>query len=94
MKHYMFAGLAAVLITGELIGSAPQANAGCQYGGIAVSRCDGAIQHDGTSQRCVIFTSVNSGSSSYLSPNKRCDQMGPDLHPWGLALQRPAGSHR
>jgi hypothetical protein len=32
MKHYIFAGLAAVLIAGELIGSAPQANAGCQYG--------------------------------------------------------------
>lgn len=44
MKHYVFEGLAAVLIAGELIGSAPQANAGCQYGGIAVSRCDGAIQ--------------------------------------------------
>jgi hypothetical protein len=44
MKHYIFAGLAAVLIAGELIGSAPQANAGCQYGGIAVSRCDGPIQ--------------------------------------------------
>jgi hypothetical protein len=28
----IFAGLAAVLIAGELIGSAPQANAGCQYG--------------------------------------------------------------
>ena len=34
MKHYIFAGLAAVLIAGELFGSAPQANAGCQYGGI------------------------------------------------------------
>jgi hypothetical protein len=29
MKHYIFAGLAATLIAGELIGSAPQANAGC-----------------------------------------------------------------
>ena len=55
MEHYIFAGLAAVLAAGALIGSAPQANAGCQYGGIAVSRCDGAIQPDGTWQRCVIF---------------------------------------
>jgi hypothetical protein len=89
MKHYIFAGLAAVLIAGELIGSAPQANAGCQYGGIAVSRCDGPIQPDGTWQHCVLFNSVNSGSSSYLSPDKRCDQMGPDLRPWGLAFNDP-----
>ena len=30
MKHYIFAGLAALLLAGELIGSAPPANAGCQ----------------------------------------------------------------
>ena len=48
MKHHIFAGLAAVLAAGALIGSAPQANAGCQYGGIAVSKCDGPIQPDGT----------------------------------------------
>jgi hypothetical protein len=89
MKHYVFAALAALLIAVELIGSAPPANAGCQYGGIAVSRCDGAIQPDGTWQRCVLFNSVNSGSSGYLAPNKRCDQMGPDLHPWGLAFNDP-----
>jgi hypothetical protein len=29
MKHYVFGGLAAVLIAGGLIGSSPQANAGC-----------------------------------------------------------------
>ena len=69
--------LAAVLAAGALIASAPQANAGCQYGGIAVSRCDGAFQPDGTWQRCVIFNSVNNGSSNYyLRPNMRCDQMG------------------
>jgi hypothetical protein len=78
MKHYIFAGPATVLIAGVLIGSAPQANAGCQYGGIALSRCDGPIQPDGTWQRCVLFNSVNGGSSGYLAPNKRCDQMGPD----------------
>jgi hypothetical protein len=38
MKHYIFAGLSAVLIAGELVGPAPQASAGCQYGGIAASR--------------------------------------------------------
>ena len=87
MRYYIFAGLAVVLI-GGVIGSAPQANAGCQDGGIAVSKCDGAIQPDGTWQRCVIFNSSSSGSN-YLSPEKRCDQMGPDLHPWGLAFNDP-----
>jgi hypothetical protein len=46
MKRYIFAGLAAVVATGALVGSAPQANAGCQYGGIAVSKCDGPVQPD------------------------------------------------
>jgi hypothetical protein len=86
-------GAGAVLIAGELIGSAPQANAGCQYGGIALSRCDGPVQPDGTWQRGVLFNSVNGGSSGYLAPNKRCDQMGPDLHPWGLAFNDPP-THR
>jgi len=80
MKQYIFAGLAAVLAAGALLGSAPQANAGCQYGGIAVSMCDGPTQPDGTWPRCVIFNASSSGSS-YRSPEKRCDQMGPDLHP-------------
>jgi hypothetical protein len=94
MKHYIFAGPAAVLIAGELIGS-PQANAGCQYGVIAVSRRDGAIQPDSTWQRCVIFNSVNNGSSSsYLRPNMRCDQMGAWPTPVGPRLQRPADAHR
>jgi hypothetical protein len=51
MKHYIFVGLAAVLIAAELMGSAPPAEAGCQYGGIAVSKCDGAVQPNGTRQR-------------------------------------------
>jgi hypothetical protein len=29
MKHYIFAGLAAVLIAAELVNPAPQASAGC-----------------------------------------------------------------
>jgi hypothetical protein len=64
MKYYIFAGLAVALIAG-VIGSAPQANAGCQYGGIALNRCDGPIQPDGTWQRCVLFNSANDGSSNY-----------------------------
>jgi hypothetical protein len=90
MKLYIVAGLAAALITGGLIDSAPPASAGCQYGGLAISKCDGRVQPDGTWQRCVVFNSVSSGSSSYLQPDRRCDVMGPDLHPWGLAFNDPA----
>jgi hypothetical protein len=52
MKHYIFAGLAAVLVAGGLVGSAPPAIAGCLYGGLSASRCDGPVQPDGTWQRC------------------------------------------
>ncbi|WP_422265043.1 CDGP domain-containing protein, partial [Mycobacterium sp.] len=55
MKHYIFAGPAAVLVVGGLVGSAPPAIAGCLYGGLSASRCDGPVQPDGTWQRCVIF---------------------------------------
>jgi hypothetical protein len=54
MKHCMVGGLAAMLMAGWLIASAPPASAGCLYGGGVASRCDGAIQPDGTWQRCVV----------------------------------------
>ena len=38
MKQYIVAGLAAALIAGGLIASAPPASAGCLYGGLSVSR--------------------------------------------------------
>jgi hypothetical protein len=41
MKQYIFAGLGAALVAGALIDSAPPASAGCQYGGIVVSKFDG-----------------------------------------------------
>jgi len=45
MTHYTFAGIAAALIVGGLIGSAPPASAGCMYGGDgAYSRCDDPVQ--------------------------------------------------
>jgi hypothetical protein len=37
-------------------------------------------------------TNVNSGgSNSYTiyTPDTRCDVMGPDLHPWGVAFNDP-----
>jgi hypothetical protein len=90
VKLYLGAGLAAVVIVGGLITAAPPASAGCQYGGIAISRCDGPVQPDGTWQRCVLFNSTYGGlpgdTYSYRAPDKRCDVMGPDLHPWGLAF--------
>ena len=88
MKRYIFAGFAAVLVAGGLIGSAPPAFAGCLYGGLSASRCDGPVQPDGTWQRCVIFNSYGN-DSGYRSPSRRCDQMGPDLHPWGMAFNDP-----
>jgi hypothetical protein len=90
MKLCIVGGLAAVLMAGELIASAPPAGAGCQYGGSVISKCDGPVQPDGTWQRCVAFTRLMpSGASSYLVPERRCDVMGPDLHPWGLAFADP-----
>lgn len=90
MKTCIVGGLAAVLMTGELIASAPPASAGCQYGGPVISKCDGPVQPDGTWQRCVVFAySMGSGASSYLVPDRRCDLMGPDQHPWDLGFADP-----
>lgn len=82
MKLCIVGALGAVLTVGVLIGPAPQANAGCQYGGPVISKCDGPIQPDGTWQRCVgTWGYVPSGFSSHLVPVKRCDPMGPG-HPY------------
>jgi hypothetical protein len=95
MKQHIVAGLAAAVIAGGLIASAPPAGAGCQYGGTAtISRCDGPVQPDGTWQRCVVFSYITGGGSgsrdSYSAPGHRCDVMGPDQHPWGMAFNDPA----
>ena len=84
------ASLGAALMSGGLIAAAPPANAGCQYGGPVISKCDGPVQPDGTWQRCVVFSHwAGGGASSYQVPERRCDLMGPDLHPWGLAFADP-----
>jgi hypothetical protein len=78
-----------VLMAGELIASAP-ASAGCQYGGLVISKCDGPVQSDGTWQRCVAVPHlVYSGASSFLVPDRNCDLMGPDQHPGDLAFADP-----
>jgi hypothetical protein len=94
MKQYFVGGLAAALITGGLVGSAPPASAGCLYGGwMAASRCDGPVQPDGTWQRCVVFNSTYNEppgtASNYGGLDHRCDVMGLDLHPWGAAFNDP-----
>jgi hypothetical protein len=90
MKRWIVGGLVAVLLALGLIASAPPASAGCQYGGLVISKCDGPVQPDGTWQRCVVFAnSMPNGASSYLVPERRCDVMGPDQHPWGLAFADP-----
>jgi hypothetical protein len=91
MKQCFVAGLAAALIAGVLVASAPPASAGCQYEGWSViSKCDGPVQPDGTWQRCVLFSSTGTGSGlPYGVGDKRCDVMGPDQHPWGMGFNDP-----
>ncbi|WP_123029306.1 CDGP domain-containing protein [Mycolicibacterium stellerae] len=90
MKRNIVGASATLLMAAGLITSAPPANAGCWYGGPVISKCDGAVQPDGTWQRCVaVARLIPSGFSSYLVPEKRCDLMGPDLHPADLAFADP-----
>ncbi len=90
MKRCGISGLAALLMTAQLIASAPPAGAGCQYGGPVISKCDGPVQPDGTWQRCVAVPHlIYSGASSFLVPERHCDFMGPDQHPGDLAFADP-----
>ncbi|OBK17786.1 hypothetical protein [Mycobacterium asiaticum] len=89
MKRCISGGLVAMLTTTGLIAAAPPAGAGCIYGGLAtISRCDGPVEPDGTWQRCVVFDTPSTGPT-YRAPDRRCDTMGPDLHPWGFAFNDP-----
>jgi hypothetical protein len=87
MKLCIVGALAALLMAGGLITSAPPASAGCQYGGLVASKCDGPVQPDGTWQRCVVFSTSHSGGISQWTPN--CKLMGPDQFPLGLAFSDP-----
>ncbi|MCV6973909.1 CDGP domain-containing protein [Mycobacterium bourgelatii] len=75
-------------MAGGLVAFAPPASAGCQYGGIFISKCDGPIEPDGTWQRCVVYSGVST-VPNYRPHETHCEQMGPDLHPWGLAFNDP-----
>ena len=86
----VIASLGATVMAGGLIATAPPTNAGCRYGGLFISKCDGPVQPDSTWQRCVVFAHlIPSGASSYLVPDRRCDVMGSDQHPWGLDFANP-----
>lgn len=90
MKRCIVGGLAALLVAGVLITSAPPAGAGCLYGGPVLSKCDGPVQPDGTWQRCVAAPQlVPHGASSYLVPERRCDVMGSDQRPPDLSFADP-----
>jgi hypothetical protein len=88
----LIASLGAALMAGGMIAAAPPANAGCQYGGPGIlNKCDGPVQPDGTWQRCVAFINwIPRGASSYLAPDKQCDVLGPDQHPFGAFADPPA----
>lgn len=87
MKHWIVAGVGAVLTVGGLIALAPPASAGCQYGGLVASKCDGPVQPDGTWQRCVVITTSHSGPVYQWTPD--CKSMGPGQFPLGLAFSDP-----
>jgi hypothetical protein len=90
MKRCIVGGLVALLMAAELIASAPHASAGCQYGGLFISKCDGPVQPDGTWQRCAAVAQwIPRGASSYLVPVKHCELMGPDQYPGDLAFADP-----
>lgn len=90
MRRCIAGGLAAVLMAAGPIALAPQAAAGCLYGGPVLSKCDGPVQPDGTWQRCVgVAQWVPSGLSSHLVPVKHCDVMGSGQPPRDLAFADP-----
>lgn len=85
MRQLCAGGLVGMLAVAGLIGSAPLANAGCQYGGGLVEKmCDGPVQDDGTWQRCVTQGTLNAFDRTH------CQMMGPGQNPLGLAYYNPA----
>ena len=90
MKRCIVGALAALLMAAGLITSAPPASAGCPYGGLFISKCDGPVQPDGTWQRCVgVARWIPSGFSSHLVPERHCGLMGSGENTWDLAFADP-----
>lgn len=81
-KRRIAGGVAALLVAAAPIITAPQASAGCIYGGQFLGKCDGPIQPDGNWERCItVARYVPSGLSSHLIPVKNCQFMGPAIRP-------------
>ncbi|MDA4109985.1 CDGP domain-containing protein [Mycolicibacterium holsaticum] len=90
MKRCIVATVAGLLMAAGTMTLAPQASAGCHYGGLYISKCDGPVQPDGTWERCVgVAQWVPSGLSSHLTPVKHCGLMGPGQHTADLAFADP-----
>jgi len=82
MKRWTVGALTALVVTAGptavLVTAAPQAAAGCVYGGGVISKCDGPVQPDGAWLRCVgTAGTVPSGFSTHQVPVRQCTLMGP-----------------
>lgn len=79
MRHYITGGLAALLMAGGLIVSAPTAQAGCIDAQLLffpdTPKCDGPILPDGSWRRCVVYY-YPPGDPSAQSD---CHRMGADV---------------
>ena len=94
MKRCIVGALAALLMAAALITSAPPASAGCQYGGLFISKCDGPVQPDGTWQRCVGVARSDSERPQFLPSARaalRFDGSWPAL--LESRLRRPTNAH-
>jgi hypothetical protein len=90
MRRLCIGGLTGLLMAAGLILAAPQASAGCLYGGPYISKCDGPVQPDGSWQRCVgVAQWVGGGLSPHLVPVKTCDGMGTAQQSTDLAFIDP-----
>jgi hypothetical protein len=87
VKQYIVGGLAAALMAGGLVATAPPASAGCRNPLWAehpfAQECDGPIQSDGTWQRCMTY------SNGGFIPQNSCAQMSADQPPWIPILSSP-----
>lgn len=79
VKRHVIAGLAAVLMGGGLIASAPPAGAGCQDAQLfffpTAQKCDNPVQPDGTWRRCVVYYAPPGDPDA--QPD--CHRMGPGV---------------
>lgn len=79
MRLLVTGGLAAALIAGGLMVSAPQADAGCIDAGLIMNptalKCDDGIQPSGAWQRCVVYYAPPGDPDAQTD----CHWMGPNV---------------